>query len=88
MLSKWRKTLFLREEKEINSRGWLLDVMKCIDKLGVKDFSLDELYIFESKLQIKHPDNHHIKDKIRQQLQILRDKGYLSFISKGNYKLN
>lgn len=88
VLNEWQKTLFLREEKEINARGWLLDVMKCIDKLGVKDFSLDELYIFESELQIKHRDNHHIKDKIRQQLQILRDKGYLSFISKGNYKLN
>ncbi|MCK5416035.1 hypothetical protein KAI92_01250 [Candidatus Parcubacteria bacterium] len=36
----------------------------------------------------KHPDNNHVKDKIRQQLQLLQDKGYLSFVSRGRYKLN
>ena len=34
-----------------------------------------------------HPENKHIKDKIRQQLQFLRDRGYLKFINKGKYKL-
>jgi len=35
----------------------------------------------------KHPDNHHIKAKIRQQLQFLRDKGYLQFFGSGKYKV-
>jgi type II restriction enzyme len=87
VLAEWQKTLFLREEKEIKAKGWLLDVMMCIDKLGHKDFSLDEVYIFEKELSKKHPDNRHIKDKIRQQLQVLRDKGYLEFTSRGNYRL-
>ena len=87
VLSEWRKTLFLREEKEISAKGWLLDIMSCIDKLEGKDFSLSEVYAFENELSTKHPDNHHIKDKIRQQLQILRDKGYLEFVAQGKYRL-
>lgn len=88
VLKNWQKTLFLREEKEMGAKGWLLDVMMCVDKLGHKDFSLNEVYAFENKLSKKHPDNRHIKDKIRQQLQVLRDKGYLEFTSRGNYRLS
>ena len=87
VLAEWKKTLFLREEKEISAKGWLLDVMRCIDKLEKKKFVLDNLYAFENDLNGLHPDNRHIKDKIRQQLQVLRDKGYLNFISRGYYRL-
>lgn len=87
VLKNWQKTLFLREFKDINLKGWILDVMNCIDKLNKKDFALDEIYNFENVLSKKHPENKHIKDKIRQQLQFLRDKGYLEFLDRGNYRL-
>jgi len=87
VLAEWKKTLFLREEKEISTKGWLLDVMNCIERLGHKEFSLDEVYSFVDMLSKRHPENKHIKDKIRQQLQILRDKGYLEFIERGCYRL-
>lgn len=87
VLAGWKKTLFLREEKEISAKGWLLDIMNCIEKLENKEFALDEIYAFESLLSKKHPENKHIKDKIRQQLQILRDKGYLEFTERGHYRL-
>lgn len=87
VLSQWRKTLFLREEKEVSAKGWTLDVMKCIEKLNKQDFTLDEVYEFEPDLSQKHPGNRHIKDKIWQQLQILRDKGYLKFTNRGKYQL-
>jgi type II restriction enzyme len=87
VLAEWQKTLFLREEKETKAKGWLLDVMTCVEKLGHKEFLLDEVYVFENELSKKHSDNHHIKDKIRQQLQVLRDKGYLKFIKRGRYCL-
>ena len=87
VLTEWQKTLFLREEKEISVKGWLLDVMNCIEKIGHKEFSLDEVYAFVDALSKKHPENKHIKDKIRQQLQFLRDKGYLEFIERGRYRL-
>lgn len=87
VLENWQKTLFLREEKELASKGWILDTMSCIDKIGKKEFSLDEVYAFEKELKKKHPENNFIKDKLRQQLQVLRDKGYLEFVSRGRYKL-
>ncbi|MFA6106662.1 MAG: DpnI domain-containing protein [Patescibacteria group bacterium] len=88
VLDNWQKTLFLREEKEQSAKGWILDVMNCVDRLGKKEFKLDEIYAFAEVLRKKHPNNQHIKDKIRQQMQFLRDKGYLSFVQKGKYKLN
>lgn len=87
VIANWHRTLFLREEKEINAKGWLLDIMNCVEKLNSKEFSLDKIYAFENILSKKHADNKHIKDKIRQQLQILRDKGYLEFIERGRYRL-
>ena len=88
VVANWQKTLFLRDEKEISAKGWLLDTMNCIEKLGNREFSLDEVYAFESLLSKKHPDNKHIKDKIRQQLQVLRDKGYLNFVGRGKYRIS
>lgn len=86
VLTAWKKTLFLREEREISARGWLLDVMRCVEKVGKREFTLADVYKFEHELNVLHPDNKHIKDKIRQQLQVLRDKGYLEFTSRGNYQ--
>ncbi|MFA5109460.1 MAG: DpnI domain-containing protein [Patescibacteria group bacterium] len=87
VLSGWKKTLFLREEAEVSAKGWLLDIMNCVEKFRDQEFSLDEVYKFEAELSRKHPDNRHVKDKIRQQLQFLRDKGYLQFMDRGKYKL-
>jgi type II restriction enzyme len=87
VLTEWQRTLFLRGEKETSAKGWLLDVMNCIERIGGKEFTLDEVYSFVETLSKKHPDNKHIKEKIRQQLQILRDKGYLKFVEPGHYSL-
>lgn len=70
----------------IDSRGWLLDVLNCINNIPNNVFSLSDIYSFESVLQAKHSNNNHIKEKIRQQLQFLRDKGFLEFLGKGRYK--
>ncbi|HOX29940.1 MAG TPA: DpnI domain-containing protein [Candidatus Paceibacterota bacterium] len=87
VISEWKKTLFLRQEKEINAKGWLLDIMNCVERYRGKEFLLNDVYTFENELSIKHPDNKHIKDKIRQQLQVLRDNGYLEFVERGKYRL-
>jgi type II restriction enzyme len=88
VLEKWKKTLFLQEESQIDSKGWLLDTMKCIDMVNKKEFTLKEMYVFEEELRKKYPNNNFIKDKLRQQLQILRDRGYLEFVGRGIYRLN
>ncbi len=67
-------------------RGWTLDVYNQIRQLPT-EFSLQEAYTFQEQLGRLHPENKHIKPKIRQQLQILRDIGLLEFKGKGSYKL-
>jgi len=88
ILQKWQKTAFLKKVKQSELKGWILDIMNCIDALNKNEFVLQDMYDFESDLKIIHPENKHIKDKIRQQLQFLRDKGYLKFIAAGKYKLS
>lgn len=87
VLEKWQKTVFLKQVAKAESKGWILDVMNCIDSLNKKEFTLDEMYSFENDLKNIHPDNNNIKAKIRQQLQFLRDKNYLEFVDKGFYRL-
>lgn len=81
----FNKTLFLRTKNK-DAKGWILDIMNCIDSIKKENFTLDEVYKFEEKLKVKYPNNNFIKDKIRQQLQLLRDKGIIEFVGRGNYK--
>lgn len=60
--------------------------MKCVDQIESDIFRLDEVYNFEHKLKLKYPNNNFIKDKIRQQLQILRDHGIIEFVGRGKYR--
>lgn len=76
----------LLEVKDINSRGWIMDILNCVNRIPTLDFSLGDMYLFEKRLQNKHPENHNIKPKIRQQLQILRDKSFIEFLGNGKYR--
>ena len=71
---------------DIGSRGWLLDVLTCVDKINGNEFTLEEVYAFENYLVNLHPANNNVKAKIRQQLQILRDKGIIEFTARGKYR--
>ena len=86
VLAQWKKTLFLRDTSA-EARGWLIEVMKCVEMLGKREFELEEMYAFEGRLRMIYPDNNNVRPKIRQQLQVLRDKGYLDFVSRGYYRL-
>ncbi len=85
VIETWSKTVFLRE-KSVEAKGWTFDVLKCIDHIKSTDFSLDEVYKFEGELKQKHSENNFVKDKIRQQLQILRDMNIIEFVSRGKYR--
>lgn len=61
-------------------------MLKCVYMIEDKDFTLDHIYRFEELLARKHPDNHNVKDKIRQQLQMLRDNGITEFTGRGHYR--
>lgn len=85
IISKVRRTDFIRDYK-LDARGWLLDVLNCVNQIEGRDFNLEQMYKFEDVLSKKYPNNKHIKDKIRQQLQILRDKGIVEFKGRGCYR--
>lgn len=85
IISKVKRTDFIKQYK-LDARGWVLDVLNCVNQIEGRDFTLEQMYKFEDVLSKKHPDNNHIKDKIRQKLQILRDKGILEFRGRGHYR--
>lgn len=86
VIDAWRRTLFLRDIS-IAARGWLIEVMKCVEQIGRPDFTLYEVYEFEPVLRRIYPENANIRPKIRQQLQVMRDRGYLQFLGDGQYRL-
>lgn len=73
----------------LNLRGWLLDVLICINEIKSEIFTLQDIYKYADFLKLKHDSNSNIEAKIRQQLQFLRDKGFIEFVKRGIYrKLN
>lgn len=72
--------------ENISARGWLLDVLNCVNKIISNEFTLSEIYNYENELSLNHPDNRNIRPKIRQQLQLLRDKGFIQFLGNGCYR--
>ena len=64
----------------------MFDIIQCIERVPGINFCLNDIYAFSEELQIKHPENNFVKDKIRQQLQYLRDKGFIEFTTRGHYK--
>jgi type II restriction enzyme len=72
---------------QYHQRGWTLDVLNVVRQLAREQFTLQDVYSHESALAALHPGNHHVRDKIRQQLQILRDLGFLEFVAPGLYRV-
>ena len=80
-------TAFL-QKLPAQDRGWLGDVLACLGAMNIRSgdrFTLEQMYSFEARLRQLHPQNQNVKPKIRQQLQVLRDKGLVEFSSPGRY---
>jgi type II restriction enzyme len=76
------------EKLHADKRGWTLDVLSVVRSLNKTEFSLSEVYEHADELAKLHPNNAHVRDKIRQQLQVLRDLGLLHFLGGGSYRLD
>ena len=72
---------------DAKQRGWTLDVLNAVRSLHKAEFTLPEAYGLERSLAQLHPANRHVRDKIRQQLQVLRDLNLLEFVGRGKYRL-
>jgi len=71
--------------------SWKKNLKKEIERnnfdLGI--FTLEELYrVSYNNLYMKYPNNNTIKASIRRTLQEIRDEGYLTFLEKGEYRVN
>ena len=73
------------QTKTVEGRGWLIDTLHLVERLG-ETFTSKQMYSFVDELRLKYPNNNHIPDKIRQQLQFLRNKGIIEFKGNGVYK--
>ena len=70
----------------LHARGWLMDILKCVNAIPTDVFSLSDMYQFEAYLFDRHQGNNNVRPKIRQQLQLLRDKGVIEFLGMGTYR--
>jgi type II restriction enzyme len=46
VLDQWRRLAFL-ESEAVAGRGWLVEVMRCVESIGRIEFTLAEVYAFE-----------------------------------------
>lgn len=91
MAGRWAGSISIPLEKiemrgSFEGRSWLEDTKWCIDQIQTDVFSLEDVYQFEATLSEKHPENNNVRAKIRQQLQQLRDRGYIEFLGSGVYR--
>lgn len=72
--------------ENLNKRGWMVDVLKCVEQMPDQKFTLQQLYAFSDYLSSLHPENKNVQAKIRQQLQFLRSAGLIVFLGRGVYQ--
>ncbi len=87
----WQKFDFLGSDVRA-SGGWGAQTFNCVKTIhaesGEQTFTLQDFYSrFEAELSALNPDNHNIRAKIRQQLQVLRDGGVIRFLGSGSYRI-
>lgn len=88
VFSAWRRTSAFEGIADSVERGWLAVTLALVEKISGPAFRLADLYQFEPLLSTLFPRNHHIRAKLRQQLQRLRDMGLLQFLGRGQYLLS
>lgn len=84
--AQYRRLLPLKQIAP-SDRGWTLDVLNTARSLGKPEFTNADMYSRVRDLEALHPENHHVKDKIRQQLQVLRDSGFLTHSGIGKWRI-
>jgi Dam-replacing HTH domain/HNH endonuclease len=63
-------------------------VLQVVNHRATATFRIDDIYALAPELSALFPRNRHIKEKIRQCLQKLRDDAFLFFEGEGRYRLN
>jgi len=67
--------------------GWTRLTLQGVLAQAEDYFILNDMYVVCEPLAMRrYPKNRHVRDKIRQQLQKLRDLGLVEFLGGGNYR--
>ncbi|CAG0994681.1 Type-2 restriction enzyme DpnI [Planctomycetaceae bacterium] len=83
---QWQRFSWLQNQ-EPEVRAWTADILRVVKTFKRAAFTLNDVYAFEAELSKLHPANRHVRDKIRQQMQVLRDRGVLRFLGRGAYSM-
>ena len=68
--------------------GWMQLTLEGISRVRTKTFSMDDVFAACFPLaRERYPDNRHVREKLRQQMQRLRDLGLVLFVGRGRYEL-
>jgi len=70
-----------------SARGWTTLTLRLVRSLQKQTFTSKDIYSLEAEFSAVYPGNHHVRDKIRQQLQRLRDMGFLKFHGDATYSI-
>ena len=68
-------------------QGWTRITLQGMLAMPESEFHISSLLeACEPMAARQYPRNHYVRDKLRQQLQILRDRGLVEFLDKGFYR--
>ena len=81
---RWKKTAVL-DDLGTAARGWVAITLGIVERIQKTEFSLSDVYQHEETVARLFPNNRHVRPKLRQQLQVLRDMGLISFLGSGKY---
>jgi type II restriction enzyme len=82
----WHKTAVL-DELGFSARGWAAITLGLVERIQKREFSIDDVYQYEIAVAKLFPENRHIRPKLRQQMQVLRDLGLIAFLGNGRYRI-
>lgn len=87
---EYGKFAFLAD-REASAVGWLADVLREVRSFERERGPMLPLKAFYDhaapRLSASHPENRHVEDKIRQQLQVLVARGVLDRAARGHYRI-
>lgn len=78
-----------RQDRELirGFSGWLQLTLEGVSRIPSDDFTMNEVMAACAPLAVERfPDNRHVREKLRQQMQRLRDLGLVLFLGNGRYE--
>lgn len=82
-------TFSVSSESELLSgfKGWLNLTLRGVLEMQEREFDIQELHdVCKPMATTEYPRNRHVRQKLSEQLQKLRDLGLVEFVKRGHYR--